>query len=80
MMHRIPNWLIWVILVGVILDFALGGVSSYLVINQQATTRKLQHTNQAAQCWDRVLDKAVVGKTPKAELQSEAVMCVRYVP
>lgn len=79
-MHKIPRWMLWVILFGVCMDLAISGVLSYLTVNQHQTTSKLVHIGRAADCWDRILDAAVDGKTSHDVLVSRAQVCVKLVP
>lgn len=73
-MVRLRVWVVWLILFGVAFDLAVSGVLAYQEV-------AISHAADAAHCWDRVLDRAiVVPAISRAELRGEATRCARLIP
>lgn len=72
----LPRWALYTILAGVVLDLGISGALAYQDVQIRSDT-------QAAHCWFKVLDKAVLIKPSPAktvELNKEAHSCVKYIP
>ena len=67
-------------LVGVIFELAVSAVLSYAVIQQSHTTTRLAHVDQAAHCWDKVLDQAILKNVDRTRLTVEANHCATFIP
>lgn len=81
--HDVPEWIVWLVTVVAFVNLIVGGILVYYTIGQRTLNAKLQHTDRAAACWDRVLDDAVTLKQSagkRTALIAEAQRCTRYLP
>lgn len=77
LMDKLKTWMLWIVLIGVVLDLGISGVLYY----QQ---NQLSQNTAAARCWDRVLDDAINTVKPNAQtraaLRVKAQHCAKLIP
>lgn len=82
-LDKYPNWLLRVILLGVVLDLAISVVLGVTVWGVNTNAIRLAHETAAAHCWDRILDEAITNKQTPAEhthLLFMAQRCALLIP
>lgn len=79
-MSRLNGALLWLVIVGVVLDLAISVLLGVLAIDQAHNTHHLNQITHTAQCWDRVLEHAVKRDVPRPVLLNQAGNCATLLP